>query len=439
MLKLKKWAALCAAVFLFGALPFTVFAQTWEGDGFTLEAPENMYRLGPDTDEEDPVWALAGVSDPSQRLKDYEEMNVLADFITEDGKTSVQVMKKETDYSRQIWNLSLLDEEQKQQALEQVMQSRSDDFTVGRSYYQGDHLLFYRIQIDGQAENISYHELVYGTIVNGCSLYLDLYGGTNEISPEQEALMRGMADSLEMGEILEKPEHIAAPRDQRVTIALLALLAAVILTPAIYFPVKKKIDQRKKAELAEKLTEYHKIHGGENTIEGEIRFANSTDCTREAVHGFSVYQSYVKNLGSLLVGVVLCVITLVTSFALNSEWWIRLLAVAIAVYYAYRIFNMPSAVEKAQRKVFQGGVSDTAHYAFYDEAFRVSGVQSASVFPYFQISDVRRNGHYLYLYYGPENAYLVDQFGFTVGEFEEFEAFIFAKAGKKHRGMGKGA
>ena len=56
---------------------------------------------------------------------------------------------------------------------------------------------------------------------------------------------------------------------------------------------------------------------------------------------------------------------------------------------------------------------------------------SASVYPYFQITDVRKHGHYVYLYYGPDNAYMVDQFGFKLGEYEDFLKFISEKTGKK--------
>ena len=126
-----------------------------------------------------------------------------------------------------------------------------------------------------------------------------------------------------------------------------------------------------------------------------------------------------KNVGSLVVGACLCLATLVDApCPVDAEWWLKLLAVGVVVYYGYKIVSAPHTLEKVQRRVFDRGVSSTAHYAFYDEAFRVSGVQSASMFPYFQITDVRRHSHYLYLYYGPDNAYLVDQFGFSVGEWE---------------------
>ena len=127
----------------------------------------------------------------------------------------------------------------------------------------------------------------------------------------------------------------------------------------------------------------------------------------------------------------MCICAFVVAFALDADWWVKLLAVAIVVYYGYKVFNMPHALEKIQRKVYDRGVSSTAHYAFYDEAFRVSGIQSASVFPYFQIIDVRRHNHYIYLYYGPENAYMVDQYSFTLGEFYDFVKFISEKTGKK--------
>ncbi len=136
-------------------------------------------------------------------------------------------------------------------------------------------------------------------------------------------------------------------------------------------------------------------------------------------------------MGELIFGAMMCLVMLGTSFLLDAEWWIKLIAAGVTVYYAYKIIAMPGAVEKIQLKVYGRGPSQTAQYIFYPEVFRVSGIQSTSVVPYFQITDVRRSGQYLYLYYGPDNAYMVDQYGFTQGEFEEFQQFIREKTGKK--------
>lgn len=430
-LKFRKSAAALAAVLLFALLPLSAAAETWSADSLTLQVPEGVVQFGPSTPADDPSWALAGVGDPQQKLKDYQEMNVLADFITEDGKTSIQVMKKASDYAESVYNLSLLNEEEKQEVLSNLVKSNSADMQVESSYYENSSVPFYRIQIDGKTQTGEAHELVYGTIINGQVYNFDLYTGESAITPEQESLMRSIVDSVKFTEILEKPEVTVTAADLATTLGLLALLVVVILVPIIYFPLRNRRDKKRKAQLAEKLTEYHKTHGNNDAIPGEMRFANSTDCTKEAIHTFSVYQAYVKNIGSLVVGAFLSIATLAVSFALNSEWWIKLLAVAIAGYYGYKIFSMPHTLEKIQRKVFQRGTSDTARYAFYDEAFRVSGIQSASVFPYFQITDARRHGQYIYLYYGPDNAYLIDRYGFSLGEYEDFVKFISEKTGKK--------
>lgn len=140
-----------------------------------------------------------------------------------------------------------------------------------------------------------------------------------------------------------------------------------------------------------------------------------------------MYQALVKNMGELIFGTLMCVVMLSAAFLIDSEWWMKLAAVAVSGYYAYKLFSMPAAVEKVQRKVYGRGPSQTAHYVFYPEVFRVSGIQSASVVPYFQLTDLRRKGQYLYLYYGPDNAYMVDQYGFTQGGAEEFARFIEGK------------
>lgn len=240
--------------------------------------------------------------------------------------------------------------------------------------------------------------------------------------------MEELVKSIRFTNVTEKP--LPDPVDLTSTIVLLVLMLVSILVPLVYVPVKSKRVKKEKARLAEQLSEYHRAHGA-NEAEGEPLFVNDTDCTKEAIHTFSFFQAYVKNMGELLFGAMMCLVMLVTSFFLDADWWIKLLAAAVTVYYAYKIIAMPGAVEKVQRKVYGRGPSQTAHYIFYPEVFRVSGIQSTSVVPYFQITDVRRRGQYLYLYYGPENAYMVDQYGFAQGEAQEFQRFIQEKVGNK--------
>lgn len=423
-------AALLALVLLL-ALPLSAAAETFSTEDFTIEIPEGMYQFGPTTSVDDPSWALAGVADPTTKLQTYQDMHGIAELITQDGETSILIMQNQTDTTESIFSLRDLSEEDKEKFLDGTMQSKSEDILVEKYSIDVNGQPFYRLRVDGSSEGMEYHEVQYATIINGYSLGFDIYGGDETVTQEQEDMLLGIVESITFSEILEKPETTITLQDYVVVAAVLVLLVMVILVPVVYVPIRNRKEKRLKAKLAEQLTQYHKDHGTSEKDLGELRFVNSTDCTKEAIHSFSLYQSYVKNLGSLLIGGVLCVAAFIVAFALDAEWWGKLLVVGIVVYYGYKVFSMPHTLEKIQRRVYDRGISSTAHYAFYDEGFRVSGIQSASVFPYFQIVDLRRHGHYLYLYYGPENAYMVDKFTFSLGQYEDFVKFICEKTGKK--------
>lgn len=430
-MKRNKWMAALLALVLMLALPLSAAAETFSTEDFTIEIPEGMYQFGPNTSVDDPSWALAGVADPTSKLQTYQDMNGIAELVTQDGETSILIMQNQNDTTESIFSLRDLSEEDKQEFLDGVMQSKSEDIKVDKYYIDVNGQPFYRLRVDGSSDGMEYHEVQYATIINGYSLGFDIYGGDETVTQEQEDMLLEIVQSITFSEILEKPETTVTVQDYIVVIAVLVLLVMVILVPVVYVPIRNKKEKKLKAKLAEQLTQYHKEHGNSENDLGELRFANSTDCTKEAIHTFSLYQSYVKNLGSLIIGGLLCAAAFIVAFALDAEWWGKLLVVGIVVYYGYKVFNMPHALEKIQRRVYDRGVSSTAHYAFYEECFRVSGIQSASVFPYFQIVDVRRHGHYIYLYYGPENAYMVDKFTFSLGEYEDFVKFICEKTGKK--------
>lgn len=428
---MKKILSLIAAFFLTAAVlsaaSMPALADTWGSADFTLEVPEGMIHLSPELPEDDPAWALAGVGDAASKRQEYLDMGVLASFVSEDGKTVIAVMQRQNDYSKRIHSLELLTPEEQEQVLEDLAESNSDDLTVAKDWFDAGERRFYRVRLDMAGES-PMHELLYGTIINGYAVNVDIYGGTEEISPQQEQMMEELVSSIRFTRIVDKPEADTASLASSLIMLVLLLLAVAI--PLIYLPVKSRRDKKQKAKLAEQLSEYHKTHGA-NEAEGEPVFQNDTDCTKEAIHHFSFYQAYVKNIGELSFGAAMCLVMVCTAFLAQTEWWLKLIAAGVTAYYAYRIIAMPSAVEKIQRKVYGRGQSQTARYTFYPEVFRVSGIQSTSVIPYFQITTVRRRGQYVYLYYGPENAYMVDQYGFTQGEFEDFVRFITEKTQKR--------
>lgn len=429
-LHVKKLPALFLAVLLAAALPLAALAAgSWEGDDFSMTVPEEfVYSFDSSVSPDDPSWTMAGVADPESRLKDYQDRSVVADFYTE-GKTAHMevIVQTGNEVAQNLYNLKDLTEEERKTFLDQQVQSQSSDLTVAKEYVDVNGQPFFRVQLDMVSEDQEVHELLYGTIFNGHTLQFDMHSD-QELTGEQTALLAAAVNSVTITKVEERPA--VEVKDILPSLLMLGAMLLVIIVPLVYLPIRGRRDKKVKARMAARLSEYHKTHGSD-TVEGQAKFVNVTDCTREALHTFSLYQAYVKNIGSLLAGGIMSVTVLAAAFWIDAEWWAKLLGIAIVVYYAYKVVSMPGTIEKVQKRVLDRGTSTTARYSFYEDAFRVSGIQSASVFPYFQITDVRRNGNYLYLYYGPDNAYLVDKFGFSLGEFEEFVKFIREKTAKE--------
>lgn len=437
-MRLKKAAAWLLAAILFAVLPAAVSAKEFASKDYTLEVPDSMFVFTPDTSSNDPGWAQAGITDSMQKLKEYGDMKVVANLISEDGSLNILLCEREGNEATQVYNFGLLEETAQQELVDSLFKSQSEKIKVENGLYDHPQVPFFMIDVNGVIETESgeeraAHERLYGTIVNGYSLIMDCYyhDGEKELGEEQIALIEDIIDSVNFTNILEKPSTLLTTKDIVTLVLTLVALVVIIAAPFIYLSVRKRRDKKHKAELTEKLSEYRKTHGGEDTVSGTMQFANSTYCSKEFIHEFSLYHTFIKNLLPIATGILLSLATVAASFWFDMDWWVKLLAGAVAVYYGYKVFTSPTNFEKVQRRVYDRGVSKNAIYTFYDEAFRVSGIQSTSVYPYFQISDIRKNKNCLYLYYGPENAYIVDRSGFSAGTDEEFIRFIEEKTGKK--------
>ena len=77
--------------------------------------------------------------------------------------------------------------------------------------------------------------------------------------------------------------------------------------------------------------------------------------------------------------------------------------------------------------------SRTARYYFRSEDFRLSGIQSSTVYPYFQITKAYETKNYFYLYFSDEQAYYVKKSEFSKGEPVEFRKLLKEKLGKEFK------
>lgn len=421
-------AALLTALLFAALLPLCAHAEEWEGTDYRFTLPEDIaYTMTPATPASDPIWILAGVGSADTLLEDYQDMGVVGDFYTQDKRSFKLMLRTDSATAKELYDLSLLEEAELADFLDELVQARTEDVTVDKRYVDVGGQPFYRVQIDTVTASGQAHELLVGTIFNGHTLTFDIYGGQEPITPEQEALVEQALSSFEITRRDQKPE--SDPLAMLPLLIILLILLAVVISPLVYIPLKRRRDKREKEQYAARLTAFRKEQEGKSV--GELRFFNETDCSKAVIHNFSIYHAYRRNILSLLLGIGLCALVLVSAFAFDLTWWLKVLAVAVTGLFGYRAVSMPGSIERVQNRVFSRGTSSLARYQFYDEGFRVSGIQSENIFPYFQITDVRCDGNMIYLYYSRDNAYLVSREGFKYGEAEDFAAFIQEKSREK--------
>lgn len=444
-MKLKKAGAMFLAWLTVMMVPLSASAKDWESDDFSIEVPDGLYVFTADTPVSDPSWGLAGISDPAATLKLFQPskdqgMNALVNFVGEGGSPSIILTKKTSEESWNIFNLADISEEEQEEFLG-TLSGAPENFTVQTQLVRTGEIPFVHLAYDSTdafaetSEVGEMHERVYGTVLNGYMLTFNATAQGRGITPEEENLLEQVASSMKITHLLTKEEVEAAnqipPEQLAQTLIILGVFVLLIILSVVFVKMRGKQEKKQKKEMADRLSAYHREHPSGTEIQGDLLFANVTECSDEALRTFSVYHAYVKNLPSMLFGIAMGVALLVLILISNSEWWMILLAVALIVYQGYKIVTASSAVEKVQRKIYGQGREKKARYAFYGEAFRVSGIQSAMAYPYFQITDIRRHKNYIYLYYGPDNAYIIELNGFAAGGGDRFPDFIKSRTAAK--------
>lgn len=431
VMRIKRVIATVLTFLMLASLSVTASAAMWQGEDYEVSVPEGMVVLTPDTSLLSEDWEKVGILNPEEALKTYEEMSGKANFINEGGKISILLTQKTSSTSQEIFNLSEATEERKASVLDELSQSSAEGITIEKGWLEGAEMPFFWIDIKGEINATTVHERLYGTMLNGYTLVFDSYT-EGELSAETIETMESIVKSLHVTNMVNKADFMEqARKDALPTFIILGLLVVMIVGGVIYVILRNKREKKQKAEMTRRISEYHRKSAERGEPTEAAVFVNATEVTFPAIRKFSIYHSYIKNIIQLAFGVVLCVAMIVLAVIYATEWWMILIAVVLAGYYAYKVLTSSMGVEKAQKDIYTRGSSSLARYSFYNNEFRVSGFQSTSLYPYFQILDVREHDGYIYLYYGPDNAYILGKNDFSIGKAEKFVDFINEKRKEK--------
>ena len=445
-------SALCAVLLALGcAVPaFAAEKTTYtiEEMNITLELPDDLYVfeqsdfniLDPNPDLE-----KAGFTDPQEQLEMMQEYEIYLTAVSQDQMLSINVAKKDSTTTQSVYDLSQLTDEQFEEFLDTM---RGEDDTTDeieayevKRYDDQPERPFFTIRMKMNSEQYGEkEELCYVTVVNGYSITID-GAAEGDMTQEQSDLLREIADSVHVTQIIEQ-ETIELNAATIFSLLFPLVLIVFLIALGVGMRIRRGHAMKERRALADRMSEYRRAQKkleaeaaaeGRTPEEPETLFRNKTTYNEEVAHAFVQFHFLRRKLGVMIGYAVFALFMAASAFVLDSEWYMRLILFGVGVFLVVWMCMMPGKLYNNVMATFKKAKNKENEYTFRADDFRIAGVQSASVFPYFQVTRAYESGKYFYLYFGEEQAYYIAKDGFTVGDADGFRTFLKEKLGKNFR------
>lgn len=429
MNRMKKFFALVLSVMMIAGVSTSVFAAgsvyELEGDSLQFTVPEGAYVFTPDTLSNDKQWAEAGIEDPVEYINLYGELGVAAHISLNNNADNIYLSKKTSDTTEYYHSLADASEADMKAFIDQFNSTSESGTTESTGeLYEGGKFPFVRVHIKSEqiGESKVIYELHYITVVNGSSYSFNTHS-ESEITAGLEDSIKEIVNSVDFSSITPKAETTLNSQSV-IMVCVIFLILALLIGMLVVSKMKRTREKKNTKILAARLTEYRRNQKEEF---GPCLFENTTDHNNEAIREFSRYQTYRRHIFSACFSIVVTAGGAIASYYLNSAWWLTLAFSLAALYCIYKFATAANVMEKAIKRTYSKLRTTKAHYEFYADEFTVSGTQSHTVYPYFQISDVADNKNYFYIYFGEDVTSYVCKDSFTKGDAQEFGRFIKQK------------
>lgn len=393
--------------------------------------PEDTIVLTPDTSNTDPQWSEIGIINPASEKKTMKEMGVLAILHDPTTAATVRVLSKHTNDSEEVYNLSLLSENELTEYLNKIFSTTDENSTYTIEKYEHAELPFYRLDLHLSQEGTEYSEIVYGTIANGYSISYDIYE-KNNTEPLDESFIKELVAGTHFTEFLDKAE---VEEQQRKAIIYLVTVVGIFISLLVALFLlrsrSRKKQNLKKKEKTEALSRFFiaQRQKEEQNIKDTPIFSNRTKYSENLIKTFYTYDRIWKRLRFWLLTVVVLLL-LIASFYSTGSIYVCIIAVGVAGVFVYQFYSQTEKAIVREVKAYKSNKSSEAIFTFYDEYYTLSGIQSSSKYPYIQVTEIKEYKEYIYIYLGSEKAHYLAKDGFEHG-LEEFKSFMREKMNTK--------
>lgn len=417
---------LIAAMLLAFYPPYRAQAKVCDFSNLYMEitAPEDTIVLTKDTPNTDELWSKAGINDPKAEKDNMSKLGSQAILYDPETGTAVNLLQKQSNKSRDVFNLSLLNEDQTQEFLNGLITPEDENTEIKVEKYPQQEIPFFRVSIEMTKDNALVQEIIYGTVVNGSTISLDIYN-QNSKGTLDESFIKELVAGTHFTKYLDKAE--VERQAQIARIYFIVSVAAIIAFTVIWLIIRKNRRKKqaalkkRKLELLEQFYKDQKLREEQQNKEA-VLYVNKTRYTEDIIKNFYYYNEIFKRWKQWLVTAIMLVILFLIFYQPSQAFLSYFIGAAVL---GVLIYFQATQTEKLIKNTIKGYGVDLKKdviITFYEDYFSVSGTQYGSVFPYVQVMEVREHSDFIYVYLSNNKVFYLKKEGFEqgAGEFRKF-------------------
>ena len=397
-----------------------------------ITTSDDVLIMSKSTSKYDPVWELAGVTDPKAKIEELKNSSTLAIFFDPVSKCTVNFSAKQSQDIVEKFSFDFMTDEEIIEYIKKDLDAKEDhkiysnpEINTEISVEEFNGKRFFRLYIDSMAstdeEIQQVYEYIYGIIINAQIIEFECCS-MNGVRPD-ETFIRSLVENTTFTQVYTREEYEEIVHNARVKLMLIALaFFGLIIFFIVFAIVRKRINKKRIARIAEETTAFHNNRRN-GTIPDDLPVRYQSGCTynEKAITSYMTYQTWIRFL-PVLVPSALLYLFLIYSMLNRNNTFIALITLGAGIYLLYTHYTRLERLKESMKKHYAANPEVTI--IFRDDFFEVHGLGAVSEYTYFQVTSTGHYNEYSYIFIGEEKALFMSDEKITPGSSAELRAFI---------------
>ena len=389
----------------------------------SITTEDDVLIMTQDTSKYDEVWTKAGVQNPSDTLKTFNQMGVIASFYEPSSSLTVNLISNRAESTIDVFTFKDMTDDEVLNYMKAQMKENTDNgittsLSVSREF--GEYP-FIKIVIDAKGTANPCSEVIYGTIVNGEMLQFDAFNqGAGDVD---ESFLKKIIGGLSITRILTREEYEVEMRKARTR--LFVMLAAFIVLIVLIITLVKWLGKRRDAKaqrISDAVTVFRqKIADGEiDTSEGPL-YTVTTHYNSELFDRLGMYLAWLKPSFGFIMSLVVFLL-LAVFMASEGSYLYAAIMLGFMIALLYMHYSAAEKTKEALVKRYDVKSNPAPVFYFYRNYMRISGITGSGEYIYDQITELREWQGVVYMFLGGTQVYPIrkeDMTGCTLSDIKK--------------------